>query len=195
MVADALQALGNHQHIQSILAIDVSLGDLIDEHAHDAVQKIVQHLVGLDDLMGKLAIGLHEGVDAFAQHLLGVLQHGEQEVRFGIQPATQVTGDLGDHEGLVADALQVGNHLQRRGNLAEVGRNGLLLQQQAQAHGFDVAFDAVDTVVHRRNAVFGHTVFVGHALERQGNGFLAHRAHLDELLVELFQLFVVQIAH
>ena len=65
--------------------------------------------------------------------------------------AVEKADDLGDVLGLIADALHVRDHLERRGDLAQVARDRLLPKQQLEAEVFDVALLPVDLAVERRD--------------------------------------------
>ena len=100
-----------------------------------------------------------------------------------------------DIRGLVADALQVGDHPQRGGDGAQVLGHRLLAQQQIHTAAFDLPFQLVDLPLQGGHLLLG---MVGHALQslgRQGNGLFAQAAHGDQLPVELFQLIVKFVAH
>ena len=65
-----------------------------------------------------------------------------------------VAGDARDVRGLVADALQIGDHFQGRGDRAQVARNGLLLQQELHTQALDLALLMVDLAL-QRGRLFG----------------------------------------
>ena len=65
--------------------------------------------------------------------------------------AAQIDNNLRNILRLVAYALHVRDHLQRGGDLAQVARHGLLLQQQLQAERLDGALLLVDLRVERRD--------------------------------------------
>ena len=58
--------------------------------------------------------------------------------------------DLRDILRLIADALHIGNHFQRGGDLPQIPRHRLLLQQQLQAQVLDFPLLLVDLAVQRR---------------------------------------------
>ena len=103
--------------------------------------------------------------------------------------------DLGDVLGLVADALHVGDHLQRGGDLPEIPGHRLLLEQQFQALGLDLPLLLVDLPVQ------GSDLFCQGAVPRQdglggeGDDLLAEGSHLDESPVQQRELLVKAAAH
>ena len=85
--------------------------------------------------------------------------------------------DLGDIRGLIADALQIGNHLQRSGNLTQVARHRLLPQQKAKAARFDCALLLVDRFLQCFDAGFLLTITAVQGKRRHRQRLLAKCAH------------------
>ena len=102
---------------------------------------------------------------------------------------------LRDVIGLVADALHVGDHLQRGGDLPQVAGHRLLVQQKAQAQVLNVPLLAVDVTLQPRHLSGQGRVALRQGLGRHGDGLLTQSAHLDQLPVELGQLLVKLASH
>ena len=92
--------------------------------------------------------------------------------------------------GLVPNALQVGNHLQRRGDLPQISGHGLLLQEQPHAQAFNLPLFLVNLQLNGLY-LFGqlHVVFQ-QGLGHRGDGVLAQGAGGDQRHIELLQLLV-----
>ena len=115
------------------------------------VEVAVHGVVLRDDLLCQHCITFYIRVNAFRHHADGGLRHLAQEVVVLGLMAVEKADDLGDVLGLIADALHVRDHLERRGDLAQVARDRLLLKQQLEAEVFDVALLPVDLAVERRD--------------------------------------------
>ena len=102
-----------------------------------------------------------------------------------------VAGDARDVRGLVADALQIGDHFQGRGDRAQVARNGLLLQQELHAQALDLALLVVDLALEGRGLLRALFVcFVFQRVHGGGDCILTQRTHFNELSIEQLQLLV-----
>lgn len=103
--------------------------------------------------------------------------------------------DFADVARLIADALHVGNHFQRRADGAQVTRDGLLLEQHVDAHRFHLALLFVHNVVTVANCRrFRHVV----CLQRANcplNRVLHQCAHRHHLLAKLRNLVIKMLSH
>ena len=134
-------------------------------------------------------------INTFRHHFNHGAGHILQHIAVFHAAALQKFHDFGDILRLVADALHVGDHLQRRGNLPEIPGHGLLLQKQLQAQRFDVALLLVDFRIQGRH-LFGHRhVPFQHRPAGHGDDLFAQGAHLDEFPIQLGQLLIQTIAH
>lgn len=102
---------------------------------------------------------------------------------------------VGYVQSLVADALHVGYHLQRRAYQAQVAGDGLLLQQELEADGLYLALFLVNVVLQGADARVERAVVVHDAARGDGDGLLAEGAHSYELVVEQGKLLVEFYAH
>ena len=130
MVADALKILGDHQQVECEFTIIRVLRDALDEVLLHAREIVVHGVVLGDDLIGKRRVVLDIGVHALGHHLDGRARHLAQELAILRAAAAEERDDLGNILGLVADALHVRDHLERRRDLAQVLCHGLLLQKK-----------------------------------------------------------------
>ena len=86
-----------------------------------------------NDLRGGGQVQLDVGGNGVLDHVQGNVAHRVQVVQHadGARAVrVEMERYLGNVAGLVGDALNVGDHLQRRGDLAQVARHGLLAQKQ-----------------------------------------------------------------
>ena len=191
MVANAFKVLGHHQQIDAELAAFPVLANQLDELLLHLVEELVHHVVVLHHLVGQGQVLADEGVDGVCHHLDGGLGHLlDVHLAEGDVPLLQVGQQLRNVRGLVANALQVGNHLQRRGNLPQIAGHRLLLQQQAHAQVFNLPLFLVNLQLDGFY-FFGqlHVVFQ-QSLGGGGNGVLTQGAGGNQRNVKLFQLLV-----
>ena len=90
-------------------------------------------VVAGNDLRGGGQVHLHVGGNGVLDHVQGNVAHRVQVVQHAdgaCAVRVEMERYLGNVAGLVSDALNVGDHLQRRGDLAQVARHGLLAQKQ-----------------------------------------------------------------
>ena len=89
----------------------------------------------------------------------------------------------------------VGDHFECGGNLAQIARDGLLLEQKPQAERFNGALFLIDLRVERRDLLCKRAVALVERLCREGNDFLAQSAHADHFTVQLVELLVKPVSH
>ena len=194
MVADALEILCDHQKIEALAAQVRVLGDLTDQLVFHGVEQAVDDVVLLLNGTGLAEILADEGVDAVRDHAAGGAGHFI-DVRARLELLIlDVAGDARDVRGLVADALQIGDHFQGRGDRAQVARNGLLLQQELHTQALDLA---LLVVALQRGRLFGALLvrFIFQRVHGSGDRVLAQRAHFNQFPVEQLQLLVKADAH
>ncbi len=145
---------------------------------------------------GQLGVAGHEGVQALLHHPLGPIGHARQvDVGLELRLLVQLQRALGDVDGLVADALEIGDDLHGGGDEAQIA-GGRLVQRQ-ELHALLVDLDVVG--VHLRVAVDDllgqHRV----ALQQRGHDpadlVLDQAAHGQQGLLERVQLFVKVALH
>ena len=170
VVGEALQILGDHEQVQRSLGPGGVGGDGLSNFGGKAGEAGVHLIVPGDDLRRGGQIHLHVG-----PHRL--LDHGQRHCAHGLQilhhmahrdgaVSIQMQHDLGNVAGLIGDALNVGDHLEGGGHLAQVPRHRLLAQKQRQAAVLDFMLRGVDLVVPGNDAA-GQLQVVG-AQRREG---------------------------
>ena len=194
MVADTLEVLCDHENIEHALAVRGALRDLRDEILLALVEQAVYHIVVLDDAPCKRQVAAHKGVETVRDHFNGRLRH-LVDVGVVAARAGQAGDDLGDVARLIADALDVGDHLEHRGDQTQVARDRLLLEQQLEAHGFDLALLAVDLVVDADRGGGELGVAVDQGFHRARDRVLTQCTHRDQFIVQLCKLVVETVSH
>ena len=196
MVSDAFKVFGDHQNIKRLLApgrIACQKRNQLGLHAHE---QIVHYVVGRHDRLCQVYITGNVRVNHLVYHIDGFMCHIAHQA--GIVQALHAVHhghDFADVGGLIADSLHIGNHLQRRADLAQIPRDGLLHQQKPEAHALDGAFLLIDEVIGLHHA-FGQRHVVAHQrVARLVDGAFDHRAHGDHLPGQFLQLFVKLTAH
>ena len=170
-------------------------GDLVDQPALDLVEGVVHNVVLGDDRLCQHCITLNVGVNTFRDHMDGRERHFAQQIVVFRRTAGEILDDLRDVLGLIADALHVRDHLQRRRDLAQVARDRLLLEQELEAQRLNVALLPVDLRVERLDLLRQLRIRLRERLGRECDDFLAQCAHLDHLLIQECELFIKPASH
>ena len=121
--------------------------------------------------------------------------HFAQQIVIFRRTSGEKLDDLRNVLGLVTDALHVRDHLQRGRDLAQVARDGLLLEQELEAQRLDVALFLVDLGIERRDLLCQLRICLREGLGRECDNLLAQCAHLDHLLVQERELFIKPASH
>ena len=136
-----------------------------------------------------------EGADSVRHHAArrrGHFRDVALALCFGVGDILERLRDVG---GLVADALHVGNHLQRRGDDPQIAGHGLLLQEELHAQALDVPLLVVDADLQGVDIGGLDRPPLGQRPGHQADGLLAESAHSNELHVELAQLLIESRPH
>ena len=153
VVADPLDATGDDEHPQTILAL---LGGVAErEHVVDRLAvRAVDQVVELVQRHRLLDVAVGERVERDADHLLGALAHVlervEDAVVADVEAAHQLR-QLRDGDAVVGHPLEVEVHAQHREHETEVGRDRRLAREQRLHARLDREVAAVDLVVERRS--------------------------------------------
>ena len=102
-----------------------------------------------------------------------------------------MAAELGNIAGGVADALDVGDHLQRAAYPAQIGGHRLLAQNQIQAGVLDVLFQGIDLPVPGDHLFGQLLVALLQSQHRLLDTFGSQRSHMDEVFGEGGELCVV----
>ena len=102
VVADALEVLDDHQHIQRGVHFAGVGGDLRRQHPLDGVEVVVHRVVGVDDSFCRRLIFCRKGAHGVLQHLVGFAAHLNAPAHGGVArlaDAGQMGDDLRDEIG------------------------------------------------------------------------------------------------
>ena len=194
VVADTLQILGDHQDIEHALALLRIFGNIRDQVLLALCEQVVNHVVVFYHAPRQRQVAAHERIQAVRHHFDGGLRHLLDMLVMAARTG-QVGDDFGDIARLVADALDIRDHFQYRGDQAQVACHRLLLQQELEAHGFNLALLAVDLLVNADGGGGELGVARQQRLDRAGNRVLAQCPHGDQLVVQFDELCVETVSH
>ena len=195
MVADAFEVFGDHEQVERVLPVFGVGGNLVDQPALDLIEGVVHDIVLGDDRLCQHCITLNVGVNTFRDHMDGRARHFAQQIVIFRRTSGEKLDDLRNVLGLVANALHVRDHLQRRRDLAQIARDRLLLQQELEAQRLDVALLLVDLRVERPDLLRQLRICLRERPGRERDDFLAQCAHLDHLLIQECELFIKPASH
>ena len=116
--------------------------------------------------------------------MVALLAHGDE-----------MRDDLRDIRGVVAHALDIGDHLHGGRNVAQVARYRLLAQQQGHAAVLNVPLHVVDAVIPLHDLLGGCGVGGAQRFQRVLHGLGGVLPHLHQSDPEGFQIAVVLFAN
>src|SRR5579884_4013152 len=190
VVADPLDAAGDDEHAQAVLAL---LGRVAErEHVLDRVPvRAVDQLVELLQRARLLDVAVAERVERDADHLLGALAHvldrGEDRLAGDVQVAHQLR-QLGHGDGVVRHPLEVEVDAQHREHEAQVARDRRLPREQRLHALLDPEVAAVDLVVEADHLVGELVVAPRERVQRRAQRAQDERSLLVDGRLELRQL-------
>ena len=167
------------------------MADRPDQLALHRVKQVVHHVVPLDDPFGLDPVPLGEGLQALDEHHARLRRHLPNHLAVERRQLFQHQLDFGDIRRVVADALHVRRHLQRRGDHAQVARHRLLRQEQAVALLLDLPVLLVDFLVVGDDRTRPVVVVLQQRRHRPADGHADHLAHFKQRPVQLLQLHIV----
>ena len=131
VIADALEILRDEEQPHRTAHGPRVVGHERDQVAEELLVELIDRIVRAADRERQLLVLAHEGIQAPVQHAAREIRHAGQVDRgLDRQLDGQLLCSLGDVLGEVADALEVGGDLQRRGDEPEVARGRLMQREQ-----------------------------------------------------------------
>ena len=97
---------------------------------------------------------------------------------------------LGDIDGEVTDALEVGIDLDGGDDRAQVDRHRLVQRQELEAAAVDLDVQLVDRRVAGQHAVDDGRVALDESADGRADAVLGEAAHFEQPCLELFELFL-----
>ena len=163
----------------------------LDEVVVDAVLQLVDPVVGLADAVGGLDVAGDEGVEGVAEHGAGAGGHlRDVDQRLDQRLARHHLHDRADALGVIAHALEVDVDRERGDDHAQVDGHRRLLREQLQRLLVDLVAGAVDLVVVADHGVGERRVAVDERLQRALDLAIDHRPHLEDAVLEAFEVGV-----
>ena len=160
----------------------------------DGVEVVIHLVVCGDHPAGGIFVLCRQGIEGIQDHLVGLFAHGNGLTYRRVAlfaDGDKVGDDLGDVGGMVADALNIRDHLHGSGDAAQVACHRLLTQQQGHAAVLDVPLHVVDAGVplHDGRSCIG----VSNAERFQSvlHGISRVAAHFGQRIFQRFQIGVV----
>ena len=144
MVADSFKIFGNHQLIQSNLAL-IRIGSNITNQCFPLLNKqLVYYIVILFYLLCQFQILTHISIYTACYHFHGCLRHFGQRLIAVRRHHIAHIQNFGNILCLIPNPFHIGNHFQRCGNLPQISCHRLLLQQQFQTKLLNVTLFLVN---------------------------------------------------
>ena len=163
-----------------------------DDFAEDLAVELIDLFVILADLESEARVLAHESVQAFAGHSLGDTGHARDiDIGFELWLLVKLQGSLAGVNGHVADPFEIGGDFQTRRDEAQILSCRLMQGEQTNAQIVDFHVQTIYFVV----ALDDDLRQLGIAVDQRFYSFLDlildQPAHIENLLMELFQVFFV----
>ena len=194
MVPDALQIFCNHQQVDTHLTA-IPLSQQADQFLLHIQKELVHLVIPADHGLGQAQVFPYKGVYAVGDHDDGVPGHLSDGHPADHGAVGDVQGDLRNVRCLVADALHVGDHLQRGRDGAQIPSHRLLLEQQLHAQVLDVPLFLIDLPLGGGRALPQGVISVQQGLGGGGDGLLTQGPHFDQFHIQLLQLLIESVPH
>src|ERR1035438_6179547 len=167
VVADPLQRARDEDHVHRPLARVGVLADL-DRHAEDVTVQAVDLVILADDIFGQFDVAPGEGGARLDDLRACLGAHLRQRVEHLAAHRRLMAGErdqLGDVHALVAHLLDAHDHVQQRGDQAQVARGGRLQRKQREDALVDLQVAPVEAVVVGDHHLRELDVLVGERLQ------------------------------
>ena len=163
-----------------------------EQLAEEAVVGFVDILVAPPHRHGALHVAVAEGIEHVLDHALRDARHARDRVgeADGID-LVDGDGALGDVGRVVAHALEVARHLERRGDDPQVHRHRLAQREDAHRELVDLGLQRVHPPVVGDHLRGGTVVAADQRGDGGGKLLLDDAAHLQDRVVHAIQLLVV----
>jgi hypothetical protein len=136
-------------------------------------------------------VPLHQRVDRILDHALGQGRHARNVYQwFQRRLLYQLLRALGYVDCQVADALEVAVHLQRGRDEPQIYGSRLVQRQQPETEFVHIYLQVIYGLFGLEHLVRETRVPLNKRVNRPADGFLHQSAHVQQLLVELSELFV-----
>jgi hypothetical protein len=192
VVADALEVLGDEGDAHGAADVLRLLDHVGQELAEELHVQRVDRVVGREHLARQIDVAVDEGVERLVQHRRDRLAHARDvDVRLERRLLVELQGALGQVHRQVADALEVGDHLERRRHEAQVGAGRLAQGEDVQAQVIDRHLGRVDGAIGLDHPARQVGVALHQGLEGVGDHLLDGGAEVEDLLLQLLELVFI----
>src|SRR5579862_4462491 len=190
MIRDPFQVPRNRDQVQR-------LWDVLRIAFHEAYQLVVARgaeaihgVVRCEHAASQIVIAIYERIQTLTHHRLDQRRHVTNVYHwFNHRFRKQRNRPLRDADRQIAHPLQIGVDLQRRDDESQIRRHGLLGRQQIDGELIDLDLDRIDALLVLKDLLGGATVLLRNCGDAALYRSLDQRSHLQELAVELIQLF------
>ena len=199
MIGDSLEIFRDHDHVNCVLCrSEISaraLRDALNQLLFYGFKQKVNHIVVGFHTACQLHVPIDISGDTVCHHALGFPAHFPDFREVGCLRDLRGDDDFRDIRCLVADSFHVRDHFQSGGNLPQVSRHRLLLQQELETQPLDIPFGLVDLRVFFDDKLCLFHVAVLQRLCRVLNRCFAKLSHLRQLLIQRNKFSVKSVAH
>jgi hypothetical protein len=188
VVSDALQIAGDEQGVKR-LAHDVwALVHRLDQLYKSIIAHAIDDIVHLEDGLCEFNFSLNEGLQGAPNHRTDRSSHACNVNRqIGRRKIDHIHDALGDVDGLIADALQIGIDLGDRQDKAEIDRHWLLHGQEVEGFFVDLAFRGIDLALAFQHHLAPSEIAFDIGLTSAVDGLLRQSSHAKQPLPQIVE--------
>ena len=195
MIRNTLEIFGDHEQVNGVFPVRLGQAEHLDKPFFYPVEAAVNHVVVFYDRAGERRVSADEGVHAVCDHFYRAHGHVVYVQRIVALRDVRERHYLRDIGGLVAYALHVRDHFQRRGYKAQVGGDGLLAQQKTYAQLHRLPLGLLYGLRQLRYSGGERHISVKQRFYGERDRVFAVAAHIRYLCFQLRELLPVYIPH
>jgi hypothetical protein len=191
VIGDAFEIASNEKGVESLLRGLGFFVHLADKNNEGLVTHAVDDVIHLEDRLREFGLAVNKGFEGAADHGADGCRHAmdvDRHIDGG--KLDEIHDALGDVDGLIADALEIGVDLGDGENEAQVDGGGLLGGKNVESEFVDFALGGIDQAfVFENELAAGEVAFVV-SLAGAVDGEFRESAHAEEFLAEFFDLLL-----
>jgi hypothetical protein len=192
VVGEALQAFADREQPRR-LEDHAGIGHHARQELGEELRVVnIDGLVAVDDLVSFDGIAGHERIECVVHHALRGVRHARDLIVRILRAIRTELGDpLADVDPQIANALEIGDELERRGNEAQIGRDRLATCQDLQSQLVDLELQLIDVAIQLDRALRQLDAALEIGAHGEGQHLFYARAHQEHAFSQSFELALV----
>jgi hypothetical protein len=188
VVGDALEVASDEKRIESLSGVLRLLVHRFDEHDESLVSHAVNHVVHFEDGLGEFRFAVDERFEGAAHH--GAHRGGhaaDVDWKINGRQADHVHDALGDVDGLIADAFEIGVDLGDSEDEAEIAGHRRLHGEKVEGKLVNLALAGIDERFAFEHHLAAGEIAIKVSAASTFDGLLRETTHAEQLLAEFIE--------